>query len=68
MISRFTDVFLGDVQGTVSSAKDEPLKDGTVGPHTIDTVTEARLGGGEETIYSPEDGPPLHQAAPKPRS
>ena len=60
------DVFT--LQGTISSTTDEPVKEGAMGPDVIDTVVEGRLGGGEETIYSPQDGPPLHQADPKPRS
>ena len=55
-------------QGTISSIKDDAVRDGTLSPITVETVTEGRLGGGEETVYSPEDGPPLHHSAPTPRS
>ncbi len=55
-------------QGTISSVKDDEIRDGTLGPNTVETVTEGRLGGGEETVYNPEDGPPLHHSAPTPRS
>lgn len=34
----------------------------------IGQPVEGRLGGGEETIYSPIDGPPLYHSAPTPRS
>ena len=56
------------MQGATSSLKSEDVKDGALEPDTIDTVVEGRLGGGEEVIYSPADGPPLHQSDPTPRS
>lgn len=56
------------MQGAPSSLKSEDVKEPALEPHTIDTVVEGRLGGGEEVIYSPADGPPLQMSDPKPRS
>ena len=56
------------LQGAPSSLKSEDVNEAALEPHVIDTVVEGRLGGGEETIYSPADGPPLDMHAPKPRS
>lgn len=52
----------------MSSLSDDAIRDRAAEPDVIDTVVEGRLGGGEETIYSPIDGPPLHHSDPKPRS
>ena len=55
------------LQGTTSGREKEP-KEGVLQREQFDTVVEGQLGGGEKTIYSAKDGPPLDAQDPTPRS
>ncbi|CAK0787752.1 hypothetical protein CVIRNUC_010974 [Coccomyxa viridis] len=51
-----------------TSGREKELKEGVLQREQFDTVVEGQLGGGEKTIYSAKDGPPLDAQDPTPRS
>lgn len=51
-----------------TSGRDQDLREDAFAREQYDTVVEGRLGGGEKTIYSAKDGPPLDAQDPTPRS
>ena len=58
---------LGCMQDT-TSGRDKDLREDAFAREQYDTVVEGRLGGGEKTVYSARDGPPLDAQDPTPRS
>lgn len=57
----------GNAQGT-TSGEEKRFREEVTPPEQFETVVEAQLGGGEKTIYSAKDGPPLNAQDPTPRS